>query len=73
VLEPDEWTDGDSFRVRLPDNAKPTGCLRGNCAKRRNVKVGSNPVRVASRAMTRVKRHAFSARLKIGRAKGVSD
>jgi hypothetical protein len=19
VLEPDEWTDGDSFRVRLPD------------------------------------------------------
>jgi len=24
VLEPDEWTDGDSFRVRLPDNRLET-------------------------------------------------
>ena len=24
VLEPDEWTDGDSFRVRLPDSRLET-------------------------------------------------
>jgi hypothetical protein len=24
VLEPDEWTDGDSFRVRLPDSRLKT-------------------------------------------------
>jgi endonuclease YncB( thermonuclease family) len=24
VLEPDDWTDGDSFRVRLPDNRLET-------------------------------------------------
>src|SRR3954462_9160514 len=24
VLEPDEWTDGDSFRVRLPDGRLET-------------------------------------------------
>ena len=27
VLEPDEWTDGDSFRVRLPDSRFETFCL----------------------------------------------
>ena len=40
VLEPDEWTDGDSFRVRLPDSRLETTTGSRSCvSKKQNARV----------------------------------
>ena len=40
VLEPDEWTDGDSFRVRLPDSRlETTTGSRSRVSKKQNARV----------------------------------